>query len=233
MDIVDYPGGVSVVKDFFSDAEKNDLFRLIHSRINDDSIDLLNFGCGQALPMLFRRIPAIQKSLINDKMLRALVKASGINEQDLAVSDYSDFHINILGGWHNDIESGDYCTMEEARDGNILKVGIFFAEAIRLKNLITQFEFQGNVFIPDVSARDLLIFPTWIKHRGYPGTRIGGLIRKILNRFNVPLSVHNSFYRYFGEAHRESIFFTFGIKGEVFDRFCAENTKRALRQTSH
>ena len=61
---------------------------------------------------------------------------------------------------------------------------------------------------------------------------MGGLIRNILFRFDAPQGVHDVYYRYFGEAHRESIFFTFGIKSEIFDRFCGENTKRAMRQIS-
>lgn len=235
MQIVSYPGNVYVVKSFFSEHTHKKLFDLVHTSIANKGIDMLQFGGGYALPMLFSFIPESRDLLINETMLDTLSNVSDIDKTQLDVSDYSDFHINALGGWHDDLGNQSYCSTQEAINCKILKAGIFSADPNKVAGVVTQFEIDGKVFRPEMTINDLLIFPTWVKHRGYPGGIFGGALRKIVNKFNikVPQKFHDFFYTHFGEVHRESIFFTFGLKGEVFSRFCEKNTQRAMGQLTN
>ena len=54
--------------------------------------------------MLFEEIPSLKNFFDTEELRSCLSKATGYYIDDIVISQHSDFHVNTLGGWHNDID---------------------------------------------------------------------------------------------------------------------------------
>ena len=226
-----FHGGVVVIRNFFTESQCNFFFEICndHMKKKPDSITPANGGW--VINMLFDEVPSLREEFESSQLRNVLADVSGCDNDVLIISRHSDFHKNTLGGWHNDLEGGDYCSIEEAKKAGIYKLGIFSADSKALKKIGTQFSVRGKKFRPEIGCNDLLLFPVGVRHRGYPGRWITSIIRKVFSLLNVTNPNYIQFIRkLFSEPERSAIFFTFGRECKEFRKFEAGNISRAMAQ---
>ena len=157
-------------------------------------------------------------------------------ENNFRETQHSDYHLNTLGGWHNDL-GGDFggYVKNPPKQYKIFKFGTFYSDIPEsIAWTATQFQVDKKVFRPKLSVGDVLIFPVDIRHRGYPGKMSWRLARKfdqICSRFFKEGVVDfMSFLREKSAEDRRALFFTFGMDDEVLAEFELNNLKRADSQ---
>jgi hypothetical protein len=229
--IISYPGGIRLVRGFFNLKEFEELFQACINYEENNRNKFLEANEGLVLNMLFKEMPFLKEKFETIELKELLGKISNCNQADIVISEHSDYHINTLGGWHDDIEGGSYCTYKDAEDAGIHKFGIFLADASTIKNIGTQFKFNRRFIHPQIQLGDILLFPVGLKHRGYPGKLVTGVVRKIARFLNIKQSIYIRFVKkMLKEPNRRAIFFTFGRDCEVFRKFEDKNIKRASDQ---
>lgn len=226
-----YPGNVMVIQDFFEESHIDLFFDTCFKHIEKNPSSLIEANSGQVINMLFEEIPSLKNFFDTEELRSCLSKATGCYIDDIVISQHSDFHVNTLGGWHNDIDGKNYCTHEEAIKAKIFKFGIFKSEEKYMKSIGTQFFYEKKYFIPELKKGDILIFPVGINHRGYPGKFLVSLIRKFFSALNIKnFNIISFFRRILNEPDRSAIFFTFGKNCPEFKKFETNNIKRAKNQ---
>tara|TARA_B100000242_G_C43052322_1_gene491773 strand:+ start:1047 stop:1784 length:738 start_codon:yes stop_codon:yes gene_type:complete len=231
---ISYPGGVYLIRGFFTANEFEDLFRICDAHEERNKNKFLAANEGRVLNMLFNEIPSLKKKFEKTELKDLLSEVSNCSSSDLVISEHSDYHINTLGGWHDDIEGRNYCSYEDAESAGIYKFGIFLADPSIIKNIGTQFKINNKLIRPKMKLGDILLFPVGVKHRGYPGKFTTAIIRKFVRFFNLEHTKILEFIKeFFKEPNRRAIFFTFGKESEVFRIFEKNNIERALDQIKY
>ena len=129
---------------------------------------MLPLNQGKVVPNLFEALPTYSKMLKISDILKIVEQL--LDEKSLRATMHSDYHLNTLGGWHNDlgIEYGGY-VQNPPSNYKIFKFGTFYSNNhSSIKNTVTQFLVNGKKFQSRVSIGDVIIFPIDITHRGFP-----------------------------------------------------------------
>lgn len=224
------PGGVICVRNALSETEHRALFELGFNAVRDGEALALNNGL--VVNSLFEQEPEIYSHLNSKEFRSILCSAIGVSDNELRITAHSDFHLNTLGGWHTDLDAG-YCSEPEAISAKIYKVGIFRVSGlINLATKVTQFCHDGQKFVlEEFYDTDILLFPVGIRHRGYPGTVLLNLFRRIGNLFPFNTTLQFNSLRSLGaEPDRQAIFFTIGRTSKELDCFESANMVRAEAQ---
>lgn len=227
---ISYSGDVFVFKNLISESESRFIHDCCLNYAKKNPEVLINANNGKVINMLFDEIPSLKSMFESKKILEVLSEVIGCNEDELVISRHSDYHVNTLGGWHNDLEGGDYCSHDEAKKAGIYKFGIFFAEEPYLDKIGTQFKISNKKFRPRLSKNDILIFPVGITHRGYPGRFFLQCARKIFRILKIKNDNFSFLRSFLGEPNRSAVFFTFGRNCNEFQKFESGNIRRAISQ---
>ena len=228
-----YPYNVFVLHNFYSAAEIKNSFDFAEASYPEAKMLRLNQGL--VAPSIFAELPVFKKLLRVDDVTGLMGDLLG--KPSMRETLHSDYHVNTLGGWHNDLglEVGGY-VKNPPEQYEIFKFGTFYSnnpEKVQLTT--TQFRLGNKMFRPKVSIGDVLIFPIDITHRGYPGKmswRVARKIDQILGRFVQSGTPHiQSFLRKQAGEDRRALFYTFGRDDKVLDEFERSNMKRADSQT--
>lgn len=229
--VKDYGNGVFRLRGIYSKKEFDDIFKTARDGANNDT--LLNLLYGKVLPSLFNFNPVIKDKLVNEKLTNTIKGILNLNENELVITQHSDFHINTLGGWHKDLGQGSYSSHEDAVKSKIYKFGLIKQSIEKKVNLATQFFINGKIVVPEIVDGDVILFPTYILHRGYPGNFFISNFRRIFSRlisYERLYSIINNFNKFFKQKDREAIFFTFGKDSEMLSDFENANLQRAEKQ---
>ncbi|MDG0980904.1 MAG: hypothetical protein P8O79_14340 [Halieaceae bacterium] len=230
MQVIQYPGNVSVIRGIFSDAQTENLFSVCDDVIKKSKPISANHGC--VLNMLFDEAPNLRKKFLDPKLVEQLSKISQCDPSELRITRHSDYHINTIGNWHTDLDMG-YCTSDEAEEAGIFKFGIFAADKAYLHKIGTQFRTQFGKFRPKLQKNDILIFPVGIEHRGYCGKFVTRLVKFFLKSLDLgSQNINKYLYPLLGEPHRKAIFFTFGRDSVALHKFESNNIARAEMQNN-
>ncbi len=229
--VKDYGDGVFRLRGVYSEKEFNDIFKSVKEGTDERSF--LNLLYGKVLPSLFEFNPDIKNMLVNEKLINCIKKILNFKENELTITKHSDYHINTLGGWHKDLGQGSYSSYENAVKSKIYKYGLIKQSSEKKVNLATQFFINGKVVVPEIVDGDIILFPTYILHRGYPGNLFISNLRRIFSRIisykrlNLIINKLNEFSK---QKDREAIFFTFGKDSEMLEDFERANLQRAKKQ---
>ena len=231
-----FPGGVIVIRNLLSRENAEDILCTVEDKILSDS--LLELNNGRVFPGLFRHFPELKKLMEDDWLLNPVSAAIGCKPVEVRITDHSDYHINTLGGWHNDLGDhvGGYVD-KKYRDAKIYKLGIFYSnKENQLGTLVTEFKVGKKLFRPRYEIGDILIFPIQIEHRGFPGSFMIRVMlwlsrRTILNNYGLWNRFVNLFRQWENKkCNRKAIFFTFGKRGAALDQFEERNITREKGQ---
>lgn len=231
IEIKHYGNGVYRLRGIYDKTQLSNLYKFLEKKVDKDN--LINLLHGKVLPMLFDYYPDIKDFLITDKLLSAIENTLDIKPEELKISSHSDYHINTLGGWHRDLGDGTYASYSDAANSKIYKFALIKQNPLNKINLSTQFFINKKIVKPNLLDGDVILFPTYILHRGYPGNFIVSNLRRILfrvMRYDKLDYIITNLNKLFIKSNREAVFFSFGLNTKTFQEFELTNIRRAKDQ---
>lgn len=213
---------IIVLKNFFDQNALTQKFEFLDRSVS--RTDMLTMNSGLVRPALWRNNPKIREYLCADELACELQRLIGV---PLVATDHSDYHVNTLGGWHDDTGAhlGGYIPDEAVYPSLIFKVAVFNSSTL-IEGKQTQFQIDGHYYCPDLSPGDVLCFPIEVKHRGYPGTALVRIAKKLKNRLGGRFGLAHIERQLRGDENRKAYFFTVGAPGPNLDFFIAASKKR-------